>query len=257
MYEFAIELAGVPILVQCRHKENQLFFREYMTRKEPELRVFPQEEDLDKIRKDMEDYSSKEGFDPFLCTPALQERNAIHMLVCRELLSYQVLLMHGSALCMDGEAYVFIASSGTGKSTHARFWREVFGDRVWMINDDKPLLKVEKDCVRVYGSPWNGKHRLGRNACAPLKALVHLKRDSVNQIRKLRKPEGFPILLEHSLWSGIPAERVQILKLQQNVLNMAQLYELRCTPSADAAAAAWQGINDADQGSGEPKKTIS
>ena len=32
-----------------------------------------------------------------------------------------------------------------------------------MINDDKPLLRIEEDRVTVCGSPWRGKHRLGSN----------------------------------------------------------------------------------------------
>lgn len=93
------------------------------------------------------------------------------------LLYYNILLMHGSALCMDGEAYIFAAPSGTGKSTHARLWREVFGDRVWMINDDKPLVRVEEERAFVFGSPWCGKHKLGCNGSARLKAVVELTTD--------------------------------------------------------------------------------
>ena len=44
--------------------------------------------------------------------------------------------------------------SGTGKSTHARLWRETFGDRAVMVNDDKPLLRITKDGVIAYGTPW-------------------------------------------------------------------------------------------------------
>ena len=43
-----------------------------------------------------------------------------------------------------------LEDNGTGKSTHARLWRETFGDRVWMINDDKPLLRIESEGA---GSP--------------------------------------------------------------------------------------------------------
>ena len=33
---------------------------------------------------------------------------------------YDTFLFHGSAIAVDGAAYIFTAKSGTGKSTHAR-----------------------------------------------------------------------------------------------------------------------------------------
>ena len=67
---------------------------------------------------------------------------------------------------------MFTAPSGTGKSTHARLWREAFGERVVMINDDKPLLLVRPEGVTVYGTPFRGKHGLGGDRSAPLRAIA-------------------------------------------------------------------------------------
>ena len=114
------------------------------------------------------------------------ENMSIQNILSKRLLDYNVLLLHGSALCMDGEAYIFTAPSGTGKSTHVRYWRETFGDRVWMINDDKPMIRMENGKATVYGTPWDGKHHLSRNASAPLKAVVWLKRDKENHIERLQ-----------------------------------------------------------------------
>ena len=78
---------------------------------------------------------------------------------------------------MDGEAYIFTAVSGTGKSTHAMLWREVFGERVRMINDDKPLIRITPEGKAVvYGTPWDGKHHLSKNSAFPLKAICWLTR---------------------------------------------------------------------------------
>ena len=51
-----------------------------------------------------------------------------------------------------------------------------------MINDDKPLLKIKDSGVRVYGTPWDGKHRLSTNISVPLKALCILNRGKENKI---------------------------------------------------------------------------
>ena len=75
-------------------------------------------------------------------TRAYVEWIAIYRRLSDYVLQKDVLLFHSSALALDGQVYLFAAPSGTGKSTHARLWRETFGDRVVMVNDDKPLLKI-------------------------------------------------------------------------------------------------------------------
>ena len=117
--------------------------------------------------------------------------------MAEKLIEKGVLLVHGSALCVDGQAVVFVAPSGTGKSTHARLWREVYGEQIWMINDDKPMLKIEGDQVLVYGTPWDGKHHLSRNASAPLKAMVHVKRSESNAIMPLNRADAFPVMMKY------------------------------------------------------------
>ncbi len=57
--------------------------------------------------------------------------------LAESLLEYGVLLFHGSSVAVDGFGYIFAAQSGTGKSTHARLWRELLGERAVMVNDDK------------------------------------------------------------------------------------------------------------------------
>ena len=66
---------------------------------------------------------------------------------------YNAFIMHSSAVAVNGEAYSFAARSGVGKSTHTRFWKEVLGDRVTVINGDKPIYRFKDDRLLVYGSP--------------------------------------------------------------------------------------------------------
>ena len=98
------------------------------------------------------------------------------------MISYDTILFHGSVIAVDGIGYLFTAKSGTGKSTHTRLWREYFGDRAAMVNDDKPLLKITDSSVIAYGTPYNGKHRLGTNISVPLKAICILTRAADNHI---------------------------------------------------------------------------
>ena len=67
------------------------------------------------------------------------------------LLNADAIVFHSSAIMVDNEAYLFTAQSGTGKSTHARLWREMLGDRAVMINDDKPIIRYVDGDFYVYG----------------------------------------------------------------------------------------------------------
>ena len=84
---------------------------------------------------------------------------------------------------MDGQAYLFSADSGVGKSTHSRLWQQVFGDqRVTIINDDKPALRLRDGVWYVYGTPWSGKYGLNHNLCYPLAGICFLERSKTNKI---------------------------------------------------------------------------
>ena len=64
------------------------------------------------------------------------ETLAVYRQIAEAMPRFDTVLMHGSCVAVDGEAYLFTAKSGTGKSTHARLWREMLGDRAVMVNDD-------------------------------------------------------------------------------------------------------------------------
>ncbi len=51
------------------------------------------------------------------------------------------LLMHASTVRFQGKAYVFLGTSGTGKSTHSRLWLENIAGTE-LLNDDNPVIRV-------------------------------------------------------------------------------------------------------------------
>ena len=243
MEDFRIELAGVPIRVKCQFRENRTFFQDYLTEKDALLTINPSADDLAQMQADFDRMDEAEDVPKHRRAETFLENNAIHALLAEKLVAYDVLLMHGSALCMDGQGIVFTAKSGTGKSTHARLWREAFGDRVWMVNDDKPLLKITETGVTVWGTPWDGKHRLSRNAGAPLKVIVNLCRDETNHIEPMAKADAFPVLMKQCFVSRNPATMARIMDLEKRLLNAVDFYTLGCNMERSAAVVAWEGIN--------------
>ena len=111
-----------------------------------------------------------------------------------------------------------------------------------MINDDKPVLKIENGSVTAYGTPWDGKHRLSRNASAPVKAMAWLYRDRGNHIEHLPKKKAFPFMAVQSYASEDPTVMMRIMNLEAKILDKVPFYALGCNMSAEAALTAWKGM---------------
>ena len=171
---------------------------EYRCNEDPELEVIINREDLLREKEKSIHSDINEGRDVKERPEGYLESLAVYRKICEWMPLRDTFLFHGSAVAVDGKAYLFTAKSGTGKSTHARLWRELLGERAVMINDDKPLIRIMEKGAVVYGTPWNGKHKLGGNLSAPLRAVCILRRSDKNYIRKIQKNEAYPILLQQA-----------------------------------------------------------
>ena len=238
MEAFCAELAGVVIGIRCACPETRLFLKDYETEKEAAFTVEAEAADLKWARAELDRQDGAEGREPRRRAGSVLEKMALHRLLAEGLTEYGVLLVHGSALALDGAGCIFTAPSGTGKSTHAALWRRVFGERVLMLNDDKPLLRVGAEGVTVYGSPWDGKHHLSRNASAPLRAVARIVRAAENKVEPLPKDRAFQVLMTQAYASRDPAVMARILRLEQQILDQVPFFDLRCNMEPEAARVA-------------------
>lgn len=171
------------------------------------------------------------------------ETLAVYRKICMYLLDKNIILFHGSTISVDGVAYLFTAKSGTGKSTHTKYWREYFKDRAVMINDDKPLLEIKDDGVIVYGTPWDGKHRLSNNTKVKLKSICVLNRGKENIITKVDSSEIYGILLQqvYKPINNIDA-MYKTLNLIDKLCKGVEFYSMNCTMNIEAAKVAYEGM---------------
>lgn len=163
------------------------------------------------------------------------ETLAVYRKIAEKMPDYDTILFHGSCVAVDGVGYLFTAKSGTGKSTHTRLWRELLGDRAVMVNDDKPLIRVTDAGATVFGTPWDGKHRLSTIIAVPLKALCILERAEQNTIRQITAREAYPMLLQQVYRPADPAALTKTVTLIDCLTENVRLYRLAC--NMDIAAA--------------------
>lgn len=172
------------------------------------------------------------------------ETIAVYRKICRCLLEKNILLFHGSVISVDGVGYLFTAKSGTGKSTHTRYWREYFKDRAIIVNDDKPLLEIKDNSVYVYGTPWDGKHRLSTNICVPLKAICILNRGNENKIDSIDKKDAYTMLMQQvNRPVGDVFAMTKTLNLVDQLSESVDFYSMYCKMDIDAARVAYEGMN--------------
>lgn len=187
---------------------------------------------------------AREAKDPSLEPFSMEylETLAVYRKISEILPFYDTMLFHASALAMDGKAYLFTAKSGTGKSTHASLWRQAFGERVTMINDDKPLLRVTKAETYVCGTPWSGKHGLDTNVTVPVSAIVLLERGAINEARPISASEAFPMLLQQTYRPYDASAMQKTLLLLNQLQNNVRFFRLHCNADAEAAIVSHQAL---------------
>lgn len=231
---FGIEIAGVAFSVQPLYGSTRDYCRAYWTDREAEVTICVTEADLIREQEMLDLEAVEEGLKKRKFGSPFLERSVIQRRVAEALLQRDTLMLHGSTVAVDGQAYLFTAACGTGKSTHTRLWREAFGARAVMVNDDKPFLSVEEDHVVAFGSPWTGKHGLGENVCFPLKGICILKRGPMNVIRRLCAEECMQLLKHQAFEADALVERL---------VHLVPVWEMECTKEHEAALVSYHAMS--------------
>ena len=240
---FRIALAGQVIGVSALYEQTRTFCKNYLTDAPAsfEVAVTPADIAYERQRSaradELEGAAVREHADPYL------ETLAVYRKLAQLLVQDDILLMHGAVVAVDGQAYLFTAKSGTGKTTHTRLWMRQFGDRAVMVNGDKPLLHITSEGVTVYGTPWDGKEHLSTNTSCPLKAVCILTRSETNHIERISKKEALPMLCQQSYRPCSPIGAQKMLALVDRLGSSVPLYRLGCNMEPEAAQVAYHGMN--------------
>ncbi|MFT3952225.1 MAG: hypothetical protein QM689_09850 [Oscillospiraceae bacterium] len=191
---------------------------------------------------------TKRGMDAvFAAGETLTEESAEYILTGAEfagrILRHGAFALHSSAVVYRGRAVLFSAPSGTGKSTHTALWLDRFGADAYILNDDKPVIRREGDCLFAYGTPWSGKTRLNRNLRVPLHAVVFLTQSPDNRIAPMSTTEAVKMLYYQAMrCDSSPRGTAALLDLIGDVAEHIPLFRLHCNMNPDAAQTAFRAL---------------
>ena len=192
----------------------------------------------EEIQREIENYDEEA-----LANPDYSEAVCIYRKLCLQLPKYDAFVMHGAVIDVDGKAYTFTASSGTGKSTHIKLWGRLLGSKVKVVNGDKPILRFIDDELYVYGTPWCGKEGWNTNMRSTMKAICFLERAKENSIRPLEKDSAAERIMRQIIIPNDAVSAIATLDLMDKMLKKVDTWLLGCNMDIEAAKVAYENMS--------------
>ncbi len=173
--------------------------------------------------------------------PGYMEYYAVHRKISEEMPSFDTVLMHGAVIAYHGSAYLFTATSGTGKTTHVRKWLNHLED-AYVVNGDKPFLRITDTEVTACGAPWCGKEKMGKNCMVTLKAIVLINRGEKNKIEEISFEDAFETLIGQTYQPQRIEQMKKTLDLLMRMKGKVQFYRFYCNMDDDAFTVAYEAL---------------
>lgn len=151
------------------------------------------------------------------------------------------IVLHSSCVEKDGQAYLFSAKSGTGKSTHTHLWLSEIPD-TRIINDDKPLLVRRGGKFCACGTPFSGKTDENINESVPVRAIIFLHRSEENTVKRMNPALAVPLFIAQTINPHIKEYANEMLERTDEILTEIPVFSLGCNKEAGTGKFAYEEI---------------
>jgi hypothetical protein len=230
---FVIEIAGLKISIENRYDFVKTVCKNYIIDcVDFDFSVSVLDNDLERERE-LSGGRFSDGFIESVC---------IYRCIARELPKYDAFVMHCAAIEHDGAAYCFAAKSGVGKTTHITIWKKIFGDRVNIINGDKPIFRFIGDEIYVCGTPWGGKEGLHSNTRASLGSICFIERAENNKIQQIDSLSALNRILPQVFIPYDNEKKIKTVDMVAKILKDTPIFNLECNVSDEAAKVAFEAM---------------
>lgn len=182
-----------------------------------------------------EEHIAKEKAEDSEVTSEIAEYMLVGNTFYKGLIKHDGCLLHASSVVVDDEAYLFSAPCGTGKSTHTSLWLKYLAHKnPYILNDDKPAIRIMEDGIFAYGTPFSGKHDINENKKVKLKGICFIEQSKINFIRKLEPQEAIKLFLEQTFRNLNEEYMLKFFDILDKILKEIPIYKLYCDMSEEA-----------------------
>ena len=216
---FNIAIAGLVIEINTVSLSTSLLCYDFICEGDPDLSVWVTIQDVEH-EKELDAKNNKK------LSTGHYETIAVHRKIVDAVIPFDVFLIHGAAIGVKNKAILFTAPSKTGKTTHIKKWLQNVDD-TYVINGDKPLIRMTDLEAIVCGTPWAGSEQYYTDRQVSLAAIVIMERYDKNEIEEIAFTEAYPFLLQQTY---LPIERDKAKKVLTyiNKLNgLVHIYRFR------------------------------
>lgn len=159
-----------------------------------------------------------------------------------EIIHRGTMLVHSSALVFCGKAYLFSAESAVGKSTHTKMWLKKFGEKVHILNDDKPVVKLKNGVPLCCGTPFDGGSGIANNETVPVGAIIFIERSDTNFVTIPDTKEIVQRLYKSTVKYVNKSDGMSLLSNFDNLIQHTKFYVLHCNTDESAVDVAYNNI---------------
>ncbi len=151
-------------------------------------------------------------------------------------------MLHSSCVVSDGKAYMFSANPGTGKSTHTALWLKYLGDKAYILNDDKPAIRLENGEFYAYGTPWSGKTDQNVNEKVPIGGVAFIERSKNCFIENMDTSEMFKNIYWQTVKPRIEANLDMLIEVCEKFITEIPIYRFGCDISEKAFKTSYEKL---------------
>lgn len=151
-------------------------------------------------------------------------------------------VLHSALLDVEGTGVAFAAHSGTGKTTHMLLWQKLLGDKMTIVNGDKPIVRFFGDEVYGYGTPWDGKEHYSCNMRTPIKHICFIERSESNSCEKMAESDAVDLIFNQIYMPHTPLAALSAMQLINKFIKSCSLWKIKCNMDIEAAQTAYDTI---------------
>lgn len=217
--EFLMTLAEIEVAFRFHFNGTEMLFRSYEHKEVPDKYTG---EFLTADLQEIQIYAAEKNVSQeFAEYWRLMEKAADFLTI------HGCTMFHGVAIIFGNGAYILTAPSGTGKSTQYRNLKTLYGERINIINGDKPILGVgSKGFIMVYPSPWNGKEGWGGDIPAPLRGVFLLEQGKSNILESMDMKDAAIPVIQQFIYTAPSRQSVHtVFRMADTMLGSVPIYK--------------------------------